>query len=148
MSDAYLYQHCCVPRLTSEILIQWLAKQGRFEEARRVLIEYHANGKDDDELAEYEFREICEALLEEDRSRQTKYIDLVKGSGNRHRLAINVIVAVGTNWVGNGIVSYYLSPILSSLGITSSAIQLEILIGMHCWNCAYYGSLQWSSKPK
>lgn len=107
---------------------------GKQDEARRILVKYHANGKEDDELVEYEFREILEALKEEEICSQTKYTDLLKGRGNLHRLWINIIVAVGTNWVGNGIVSYYLSPILTSLGIPSSKSQLQILVGMHCWN--------------
>lgn len=47
---------------------------------------------------------------------------------------IIVSIAVGSNWVGNGIVSYYLSPILTTLGISSTSTQLEILIGLHIWN--------------
>lgn len=124
--------------LANQASFQWLAKHGKVEEARKVLVKYHANGKEDDELVIYEYREILEALEDEDRNHQTKYTDLVKGPGNRHRLFINIVVSVGTNWVGNGIVSYYLSPILNSLGVTSSAVQLEILIGLHCWNCKHY----------
>ncbi|KAH7231499.1 general substrate transporter, partial [Fusarium solani] len=98
---------------------RWLAKNDKADEAKRILTKYHANGKDDDPLVEYEFREICEALKDESAKNQTKYSDLIKGRGNIHRMAICLIAAVGTNWVGNGIVSYYLSPIMNSLGITS-----------------------------
>src|SRR5690242_18360020 len=79
---------------------QWLAKKGRNEEARRILVKYHANGKEDDPLVEYEWREIQEALREEEINSQTKYTDFLRGSGNRRRLLILMVVSVGTNWVG------------------------------------------------
>ncbi len=113
---------------------RWLAKNGRTQEARSILTKYHANGKEDDPLVEYEFREIIEALQEEEAHSQTKYTDYIRGSGNRRRLLIIVVVSLGMNWVGNGIVSYYLSPILTTLGISSTNQQLEILIGLQIWN--------------
>ncbi|ETS78610.1 hypothetical protein PFICI_10672 [Pestalotiopsis fici W106-1] len=113
---------------------RWLILHGHHEKARKILVVHHANGKDDDPLVNLEYREICAALDEEAVKKQTRYLDLVRGRGNIHRLAIALIIAVGTNWVGNGIVSYYLSPILASLGIHSTSTQLEILIGLHVWN--------------
>ncbi|PYH92641.1 hexose transporter protein [Aspergillus ellipticus CBS 707.79] len=113
---------------------RWLASRGKIDQARQVLVTYHANGKEDDELVAYELDEIQEALKFEKEGNTIRYVDFFKGRGNLHRLAINVIVAVGTNWVGNGIVSYYLSPILTSLGIGSASIQLKVLIGLQSWN--------------
>jgi Sugar (and other) transporter len=109
-------------------------KNGKLEQARKILVKYHANGKEDDPLVEYEWQEIQEALREEEVNAQTRYVDYFKGAANRHRLLILLVVSVGTNWVGNGIISYYLSPILRTLGITSSTTQLEIIIGMNVWN--------------
>lgn len=108
---------------------------GKEQEARSVLAKYHANGKEDDPLVEYEFREILEALKAEEANNQTKYSDYLRGSGNRLRLLIIIVVSLGTNWVGNGIIGYYLAPILSTLGITSRDQQLSILIGLQVWNC-------------
>ncbi|VUC29172.1 unnamed protein product [Clonostachys rosea] len=113
---------------------RWLEKNGRSADALRVLAKYHANGDENDALVIYEHREIKEALAVEELNSQTKYTDYLKGSGNRHRLLILVIVSLGTNWVGNGIISYYLSPILTSLGITSTSEQLNILIGLQVFN--------------
>ncbi|KAL3461875.1 hexose transporter protein [Aspergillus heterothallicus] len=112
----------------------WLAKTGKLDEARKILVKYHANGADDDELVALEISEIEQALDFEDQNRQVRYTDLLKGKANIQRLAINLTVAVGTNWVGNGIVSYYLSPILTSLGIGDPKTQLKILMGLQTWN--------------
>lgn len=38
------------------------------------------------------------------------------------------------NWAGNGIVSYYLSPILETVGITDPVSQSCINLGLQCWN--------------
>lgn len=100
-------------------------------------MKYHANGKDDDPLVEYEYHEILEALREEDVTNTARYSDFLKGSGNRLRLLIIMVVSLGTNWVGNGIIGYYLSPILTTLGITSRDQQLQINIGLQVWNCKF-----------
>ncbi|KAF4907651.1 Lactose permease [Colletotrichum viniferum] len=38
------------------------------------------------------------------------------------------------NWVGNGIISYYLSDILNGIGVTNTRSQLLILVGLNIWN--------------
>jgi len=124
-------------QLTLDSLNQWLVKKGKEKEARDILVKYHANGKEDDELVEYEFQEIVVALSEEEANSQTKYTDYLKGPGNRRRLLIIIVVSLGTNWVGNGIIGYYLAPILRTLGIDSTDQQLQILIGLQVWNCGF-----------
>lgn len=101
----------------------------------KVLAAYHANGQLDDPLVLYQHRQIMQALEEETKTSQTRYTDYLRGSGNRHRLMVLIIVAVGTNWVGNGIIAYYLSPILNDLGITEKRTQLEVNLGLAGWNC-------------
>lgn len=124
-------------------LYQWLVKNGKSDKALAVLAKYHANGKADDPLVVFEYHEIRNALANEAAAHHAKYSDFIKGSGNRKRLAINVIIAFGTNWVGNGIISYYLSPVLATLGVTSTATQLQILVGLQCWNRERSLSLQY-----
>lgn len=70
-----------------------------------MLIKYHANGKEDDELVAYEYNEIVQAIKAEDNLPQTSYLDFVRSPGNRHRLLILVVVGISLNWVGNGIIS-------------------------------------------
>ncbi|KAH0421475.1 hexose transporter protein [Colletotrichum camelliae] len=113
---------------------RWLVKEGRLAHARAILTKYHANGKEDDELVEYEFREIVDALKLEDLNKQTTYLDFFRTPGNRHRLMILIVVGASLNWVGNGIISYYLSPILNGIGVTDTRSQLLILVGLNIWN--------------
>src|SRR6478735_9346327 len=55
-----------------------------------------------------------------DPKKPSKYFDFLKTPGNRRRLLVLVTMGTGSNWVGNGIIAYYLSPALKLVGITSS----------------------------
>ena len=82
---------------------RWLAAKGRYAEARAIIVKHHANGKDDDPLAEWEYGEICATLRQEQSLAKVRYRDFLKGSGNRKRLWVTVFLGLGSNWVGNGI---------------------------------------------
>ena len=80
-------------------------KNGQRDKAIRILQQQHANGSLDDPLVELEVHEIENALAEEEISAESKYLDFLRTSGNRHRLLLVLIVSAGTNFVGNGIIS-------------------------------------------
>lgn len=90
-----------------------------------------------DPLVQMEIGEIMEGIEAEKDNNQVAYTDFLHKE-NHHRLFIIVVVAVGTNWVGNGIVSYYLTPILNQVGVTSTLQQAGLNLGLQCWN-------RWSS---
>ncbi|CAI4212712.1 unnamed protein product [Parascedosporium putredinis] len=69
---------------------RWLISKAREEEAREILIKYHANGDADDEFVRWEYTEIVNTLRMEKE---------MCGTG------------------GNGLVSYYLAAILNTIGI-------------------------------
>lgn len=90
---------------------RWLVANGKTEQARSVLVRYHAGGDASSPLVEHELKEIEENLrLEIEASKQSTYLDLVKTSANRRRTFIAVIVGLSAQWVGNGVISYYVSP--------------------------------------
>ncbi|KAF2174946.1 hypothetical protein K469DRAFT_743519 [Zopfia rhizophila CBS 207.26] len=88
--------------------------KGRREEALNMLAKYLTNGNVNEELA--------------------KFMSFFETQGNRHRSLICVLVDFMIQWVGNGIISYYLALILESVGITSTASQAGINLGMQVWN--------------
>ncbi|EKC97194.1 hexose transporter [Trichosporon asahii var. asahii CBS 8904] len=106
---------------------RWLMKQGRVDDAHRVLAKHHANGDMDDPLVLHEMQEIRAALEAEKEQQQTSYLDFFKTPANRRRLFVILVISVGTNWVGNGVVSYYLSPILKLVGITKPVEGLTLV---------------------
>ncbi|KAJ6028326.1 hypothetical protein N7540_003902 [Penicillium herquei] len=113
---------------------RWLISKGRKEEASQILAKYHANGDMNDPLVQYEFREIEIALGIEQLSGEVSFMDFTKTKANRHRLLILIVVGVGTNWVGNGIINYYLTPTLNQVGIYSAAKIDGINAGLQMWN--------------
>lgn len=80
-------------------------KKGRTEEAIAILAKYHANGVVEDELVQYEIVEIQRALEAENANKQVSYLDFLKTPANRRRLFVICVISIGTNWLGNGVVS-------------------------------------------
>ena len=70
---------------------RWLASKDRYTEARAVIVKHHANGKEDDPLAEWEYGEICATMRQEQAMAKSRYIDFFKTSGNRKRLWVTVL---------------------------------------------------------
>ena len=95
---------------------------------------YHANGDLNDELVLTEMTEIRAALELERETSTFSYLDFVKTKANRHRLFIAVYVGLIVQWVGNGVISYYLIPVLESVGVTSTIQQQGLNGGLQCFN--------------
>ncbi|KAJ5760975.1 hypothetical protein N7520_008131 [Penicillium odoratum] len=112
---------------------RWLVSEGRKDEALAILGEYHANGNSDDELVQHEFHQICVSINVQ--NQQPGYWSTFFSSkGDMHRLAICIICGFMQEWAGNGIISYYLAPILASVGITRASSQGAVNVGLQVWN--------------
>jgi MFS family permease len=122
---------------------RWLIKNDRSEQALKILADEHANGDRSDELVQYEYREICHAIDMEKETRNSHYSDFFKTPGNRRRLLVLITMGTGSNWVGNGIIAYYLSPALKLVGITDSTDIAGINGGLAVWSLfwAYAGAM-------
>jgi MFS family permease len=97
---------------------RWLVSKNRPDEAKKILAKYHANGDEGDELVILEFSEIC-ASIELTRSKKVGWTSLFATPGNRKRVIICFGLGLATQWVGNGIISYYFAPVLEIVGIAS-----------------------------
>ncbi|KAL4968904.1 general substrate transporter [Aspergillus stella-maris] len=114
---------------------RWLASKERVEEARAFLVKYHAGGDESSPLANFELQGIVNSLaLEAHHRRSNSWLDLFRGRGNLHRSFISVTLGVFAQWNGVGIVSYYLAPVLRSVGITSVRDQTMISGFLQLWN--------------
>ncbi|WVQ82793.1 hypothetical protein IAT38_004925 [Cryptococcus sp. DSM 104549] len=106
---------------------RWLVEHGRVDEAIQVLTKYHANGDPNDPLIELELAEIHEAVeLDRQINKSVSYWTMFKNSANRSRTMVIIAVGFFSQWSGNGLISYYLSLILDSIGYTDSQDQLMI----------------------
>lgn len=98
---------------------RWLISKGKDEQALKILTKYHANGDESDEFVKWEFAEIRETLhLEKEASASSGWLELVRTPGNRKRCFLITVTAIFSQCSGNGLVSYYLSSILKTIGIT------------------------------
>ncbi|KAJ5019122.1 hypothetical protein K4K57_002081 [Colletotrichum sp. SAR 10_99] len=102
---------------------RFLLLKSQEDKALQMFAKYHANGDINDELVQWESREMKEAIKAEATSHKTSY-----------RLFVSAVMAIGFNWVGNGIVGYYLAPVLRSVGISKPQDILSVNAGLAGWN--------------
>lgn len=122
---------------------RWLYSQGKADQARQVLATYHANGSLDDELVDLEMSEIASGVTQDNINKGMTWATLLKSKANCKRFGICIAVALLTLWNGQGVISYYFSPILKSIGIIKTNDQTGINGGLQIWNffCSLLGAL-------
>ncbi|KAG4438234.1 hypothetical protein IFR05_006262 [Cadophora sp. M221] len=114
---------------------RWLVNNDREDKAKELIIKYHTNGDATDYMVLVELEEIREALrLEKEALETTSYMSFFKTKGNRHRFFIILAVGFFSQWSGNGLISYYLTLILDSIGYTSQETQTLINGILTIWN--------------
>jgi sugar porter (SP) family MFS transporter len=113
---------------------RWLVRNGKEELAIGILSKYHANSHEDDQLVLFEFSRMCASAETEIQSGVAGWLTLCATPGNRKRLILSVVIGVATQWVGNGIISFYLAPVLQTVGITDSFQQQGINGGLQIYN--------------
>ncbi|KIP12096.1 hypothetical protein PHLGIDRAFT_98430 [Phlebiopsis gigantea 11061_1 CR5-6] len=120
---------------------RWLVSKGKEAQALQTLAYYHADGDETDPLVLYEFNEI-KAGIELDRTvaANVGWSALWSTPGNRRRMTIIIAIAFFSQWSGNGLVSYYLSQVFRTIGITNVTIQLLITGILAIWNLFWAAS--------
>ncbi|KAK9343131.1 general substrate transporter [Lipomyces starkeyi] len=114
---------------------RWLSAVDRSDEARAILTKYHAEGDESSALVEFQMAEIATTLqMERERETSTTWLDLVRTEGNRRRLFISVTLGMFAQWNGVGVASYYLAPVLRTIGITSVTEQTLLSGFLQIWN--------------
>ena len=105
---------------------RWLVSKGRNDEALRILADYHAGGDARSPLVVREMVEIVDTIKLEQEAKATGWGTLVATPGNRKRLFIAVALGAMAQWNGIGVVSYYLTLVLDTVGITDPFMQTLI----------------------
>lgn len=117
---------------------RWLVSQGRVTEAREFFVKYHAQGDESAALVDFELVEVQRAIaLESDTIHGTSYTSMIKTKGNRHRLLISVSLGIFAQWNGVGNVSYYLSAVLDTAGVSGVKEQTLINGCIQVWNLLF-----------
>ncbi|KAF6838426.1 major myo-inositol transporter iolT [Colletotrichum plurivorum] len=115
---------------------RWLISKDRHEEALEILVKYHGEGDPDSAFVAAEFFQIRETLRLEKEASTQPWRELFTGKTNVRRVTVAFCVGLFSQWAGNGLVSYYLSLVLSTIGITDRLRQNQINLSLSCWNLA------------
>ncbi|KAF2220747.1 putative MFS sugar transporter [Elsinoe ampelina] len=111
-----------------------LISKDRKDEARAILIKYHAEGDANSELVNAEIAQIeATIFLELEQSKQS-WADLFRTKGMQRRMLISGLLGLFTQWSGNTLISYYLDKILTSVGFTDPMTKGKLNVGLTCWN--------------
>jgi MFS family permease len=114
---------------------RWLISVGKVDQARQIIADFHAGGDLDNPLVSYQMTEIEATITaEKEHSASASYMDMTKTRGNRHRLLISISLGIFSQWAGNGVVSYYLPLMLSTVGIKTVSQQTLISACLNVWN--------------
>jgi hypothetical protein len=105
---------------------RWLIAKGRASEARAILTKYHTGGDDAHPLIDFEMAQIEAAIESEKLAATTKWSSLVSTPGNRKRTIIAICVGAFAQWNGVAVISYYLTLVLDTIGITDPDTQTLI----------------------
>ncbi|THZ53678.1 MFS general substrate transporter, partial [Aureobasidium pullulans] len=121
---------------------RWLVYNDRLEEAKQVLVKYHANGDVGAEVLRVELNEIVQTLEYEKSVQKAGFKALIATRPNRWRFGIVAAVSIFCQISGNNIITYYLGTVLTTIGITGVQTQLAINLGLSVFNllCAIAGS--------
>ncbi|CRK40748.1 hypothetical protein BN1708_008331 [Verticillium longisporum] len=112
---------------------RWLISNDCGEEAMEALKQYHGEGGET-ELVRLEFEEIRAAIDHEKRSGTTTWPSMVRTKGNRYRMFLVVCMGFMSQWSGNGLVAYYLSRVMDTVGITDKNTQALVNGLINIWN--------------
>jgi len=113
---------------------RWLVKNGREEEAHAILAKYHANGMLDDELVLFVLSEIKTAVEMERIADSSGWLNFFTTPGNRRRFFVIILLGTATQWSGNGIINYFLVPVLKTVGVTAPPQTAGINGGLSIWS--------------
>ena len=112
---------------------RWLYVHNKLERSKAMLTRYHGEGNIDSVWVQLQLREYEEFLeLDGSDKRWWDYRALFNKSSSCYRLACNVVISVFGQWAGNAVLSYYISAVLGTAGITDPTTKINITLGMSC----------------
>ncbi|KAL5334622.1 general substrate transporter [Aspergillus crustosus] len=105
---------------------RWLISRDRHDEALHILTKYHGEGDPDSAFVAAEFLQIRETLRLKKDASSSPWRELINTKANLCRVTVAFCVGLFLQWAGNGLVSYYLAKVLTSIGIESRLTQNQI----------------------
>ncbi|RBR24852.1 uncharacterized protein FIESC28_02342 [Fusarium coffeatum] len=87
-------------------------------------------------LKQFNYGEIRVAIEQEKSSGNTTWKSMVSTKGNRYRMFLVVCMGLMSQWSGDGLMSYYLSRVMDTVGITDKKTQALFNGLINIWNWA------------
>ncbi|SPN99268.1 related to hexose transporter protein [Cephalotrichum gorgonifer] len=112
---------------------RWLVYQGRYQEAKDILVKWHGYGDPNSRLARFEMAEITATLEIEKVQNASRWGEYVSSKGNWHRLFLALYIPAMLQWSGNALASYFLAKVLNSINVTDPKTQLIINGCLQIW---------------
>lgn len=112
---------------------RYLVSKDRDDEAREILIKYHAEGDRDSVLVNAEITQIRETIKTEMEVSGQTWMQLLSTKGMRHRFLITIFIGFFTQLSGNTLLSYYSGVLFQMMGYTTNYAKTRINIANACW---------------
>ncbi|KAH8697485.1 MFS sugar transporter-like protein [Talaromyces proteolyticus] len=111
---------------------RWQFSHGQVEKCRASLIKYHGNGDSESLYVKLQLREFAEELeLNGADKRWWDYRTLFNSRASLYRVILCAVsVPAFSQWTGQAGVSYFLPAMLSTMGVTSTLVVLDINLGL------------------
>lgn len=129
-----------LPSFTQLMFLWWIPESPRFliskdryEDARAILVKYHAEGDEDSELVATELAQIKATIELEVENKYMTWRTFFTSAGNRKRAVLALCLGTFTQWSGNNPLSFYLKKILVQVGITDARKQNIFNLSLQCW---------------
>src|SRR5262249_31835030 len=111
---------------------RFLISRDREDEAREVLIKYHAEGDANALLVQAEIAQIRETIRTEMEVSNQSWRELLSTYGMRRRFIITIFIGLFTQLSGNTLLTYYSNALFNMMGYTSPITKTRINFASAC----------------
>jgi sugar porter (SP) family MFS transporter len=113
---------------------RYLVSKDRDEDARQILIKYHAEGDASSLLVQAEVVQIRETIRTEMEASKQSWLDLLKTYGMRRRVVVTLFIGLFTQLSGNTLLSYYSGILFGMMNFTTNYAKTRINLANACWS--------------
>ncbi|KAK0634058.1 general substrate transporter [Immersiella caudata] len=113
---------------------RYLVSKDRDEEARQVLVKFHAEGDASSLLVQAEVVQIRETIRTEMEASKQSWMDLLKTYGMRRRVVVTLFIGLFTQLSGNTLLSYYSGILFGMMNFTTNYAKTRINLANACWS--------------
>ncbi|EFW13201.1 conserved hypothetical protein [Coccidioides posadasii str. Silveira] len=117
---------------------RWLYVNGKQTAATEMLIKFHGDGNPDSEWVKLQLNEYEEYLeLDGADKRWWDYRALFRNKASIYRLYCNVCISIFAQWMGNAVITYFMSAVLDTAGYKGTVAQHNPILINNCQGFAW-----------